>query len=83
MLWLCILAGCMLLFSVSGLFAGRPSRAIVGVPLAAFFAWMAWGLSAHGLSRYRPGRLAALQDRFFATRSMRRLVPPPKGPRPG
>ena len=66
--------------AVIGLIAGHPAIGLIAVPLAAFFAAMCWGLSKKGMRYYRPGRLAAAQDRLFQTKVMRRLAPPPRPP---
>lgn len=77
-LYLSLLAAAGACLSVVGPIAGRPEISIIGLPLVALFGTIAWMLSPRGLSSYRPGKLAAAQDRLFDTRLMRRLAPPPR-----
>lgn len=77
-LYLSLLAAAGACLSVVGPIVGRPEVAIIALPLAALLATIAWMLSPRGLSNYRPGKLAAAQDRLFDTRLMRRLAPPPR-----
>lgn len=77
-LYLSVLGVAALGLSVLGVVTGRPAMAVIGLPLAVLFGGAAWGLSNRGLRRFEDGRLAHAQDRFFATKVMRRLVPPPK-----
>jgi hypothetical protein len=77
-LYLGALAAAAAVASVAGAVVGRPAVAVIGVPLALLFGIAAWGLSDRGLRTYEEGRLARTQDRIFAGKVMRRLVPPPK-----
>ena len=63
--------------SVLGLISGRAGMTLIGVPLAVLFGWGTWTLSERRLRSYTPGKLAHAQDRLFATRLMRRVLPPP------